>query len=56
MKLAQNQAKAKQHPETELLLTEFFSLFHPRYHPKVITDILKIIQKVSASVLMRYYD
>ena len=25
---------------------------HPRYHPKVIADILKNIQKASASVLM----
>ena len=36
LKLAKNQAKAKQHPEAELLLIENFHLLHPCYHPKLI--------------------
>ena len=30
------QAKAKQHPETELLLFEIIYFFHSSYHPKPI--------------------
>ena len=29
---------------------------HPRYQPKITGDILKTVQKPSASVLMRLYD
>ena len=29
-----NQANAKQHPEAEFLLFEFFHILHPHYHPK----------------------
>ena len=29
---------------------------HSCYHPKVIVDILKSVQKISAPVLMRLYD
>ena len=29
---------------------------HPCYHPKIIGDILKNVQKISASVLMTLYD
>ena len=29
---------------------------HPRYHPKIIGHILKICEKTSVSVLMRFYD
>ena len=43
------QAKAKQHLEAELLLFENV-LLHPRYHPKVIKDIIKNLQKTSTSV------
>ena len=39
MKLAKNQAKAKQHAEAEFLLLMCF--LHPLYQPKLIGDILK---------------
>ena len=39
MKLAKNKAKAKQHPEAELLLFENNWSPHPRYRPKIIGDI-----------------
>ena len=54
--MAKNLAKAKQHPEAEHSLFENYSLFHPRYHPKIIGDILINVQKASASVLMALYD
>ena len=41
LKLAKNQAKAKQHPESELLLFENYSLLSSNL-PKVAGDILKI--------------
>ena len=57
LKLTKNLAKAKQHPEAELLLFENYSLFfHLPYHPKIIGNILKNVQKTSASVLTRLYD
>ena len=49
MKFAQNQAKAKQHPESELLP---FYFLHPRYDPKIIRDIVKHGQKTSTSVFI----
>ena len=36
MKLAENQAQAKQHPEAELLLFKNYSLSLSRYHPKLM--------------------
>ena len=56
LKFAKNQAKGKQHLEAKLLLFEYHWLFHPRYHPKIIGNILKNVQKTGASVLMRLYD
>ena len=50
LKLANNQAKARQHPEVELLLFENYSLFYPRYHPKIVEDILNNLLKTSTSV------
>ena len=41
LKLAKNQANAKQYPEAELLLFENLHILHPRYHPKIIGHILK---------------
>ena len=42
MKLAKNQAKAKQHSETELLLFENYLLSSSMFlHTKIIGDILK---------------
>ena len=45
LKLAKNQAKAKQHPAAEFLLFENFALCYPRYHSKIIGDIIKNVQK-----------
>ena len=48
LKLAKNQAKAKQHPETELLLFENYSLFSSTLSSKnnrIIGDILNKVQK-----------
>ena len=45
MKLAKNQANAKQHSEAELLLFETIHILHPHYHPKIIGHILKNKQK-----------
>ena len=50
LKLANNQGKARQHPEVELLLFENYSLFYPRYHPKIVEDILNNLLKTSTSV------
>ena len=52
-----NQAKAKQHPEAELLLFENYLLSSStlRYHPKIISHILKN-KCVYFSILMRSYD
>ena len=50
LKLANNQAKARQHPEVELLLFENYSLFYPRYYPKIVEDILNNLLKTSTSV------
>ena len=55
LKLAKNQAKAEQHPETEFLLCEI-TFFHPRYHSKIKGDFLKNMEKTTVSVLMRLYD
>ena len=41
LKLTNNQAKAKQHPEAELLLFENYSLSSFMYHPKITADIKK---------------
>ena len=41
LKLARNQANAKQHPEAELLALENYSHYSSRYYPKIIGHILK---------------
>ena len=41
LKLAKNQANAKQHPEAELLLMEIIPILHSRYHPKILGHTLK---------------
>ena len=40
LKLAKNQANAKQHPEAEHLLFENHSLSSLRHHPEIMGDIL----------------
>ena len=62
LKLVKHQGKTKEHREAELLQLESYShpeaehllvdiihLLHPRYHPKII-DILKKLLKTSTSV------
>ena len=49
--IGKSQAKAKKHPETELLLFENYSLFHPLYHLKKMGDILENVQKASDKTL-----
>ena len=49
LKLERNQAKSKQHPEAELLLFENYPLLHPRYHSKLIGNILKNAQKKTST-------
>ena len=39
LKLAKNQAKAKQHPQTKIIC-----FVHLRYHPKIIGQTLKYLQ------------
>ena len=39
-----------------LCYLEIIGFLHSCYHPKVIVDILKNVQKISAPVLMRLYD
>ena len=45
LKLAKKQAKGKQNPEAELLLFENYTLSSLCYHPKLIPDILRNMQK-----------
>ena len=52
LKLAKNQAYAKQHPEAELWLLEIIHILHPSYHPKIIGHTLKISKRTSVSVFM----
>ena len=50
--LGWNWQKIKQNKElseAELLLFENY-LLYPKYHPKIVGDVLKVIQKTSASV------
>ena len=58
IKLTKNQAKAKQHLETELLLFENYSLSSSSLSSKNGRRILysKKCTKTSASVLTRLYD
>ena len=42
LKLAKNQANAKQHPEAKFSLFENYCILRPRYHPRIIGNILKI--------------
>ena len=53
LKLAKNQAKAKQHPEAELLLFENYSLLSSKLSSKNSRRYSKKYTKTSASVLMR---
>ena len=50
LKLAKKQVKAKQHPEAKLLLFENYLLSSfTLYHPELIADIPKNVQKASTS-------
>ena len=47
----------KQHQaEIDKKIKQTFRSFHPRYHPDIIVDILKYVQKTIASVLVRLYN
>ena len=50
LQLAKNQANTKQHLEAKLLLFENYSLSSSTLSSKIIRDILKDAQKVSASI------
>ena len=50
LKLAKNQAKAKQHPEAELLLFENYWISWSTLSSKIIKAILKNVQKTNTSV------
>ena len=56
LKLAKNQAKAKQHSDTELLLFENYLVSPSMLSSKNTADILKNKQKTRVSVLMILYD
>ena len=53
LKLAKNQAKAKQHPEVELFLFENYSILSSKLSSKNSRRYSKKYTKTSASVLMR---
>ena len=53
---AKNQTKAKQHSEAELWLFESYSLSSFILSSKNSRSILKNVQKISASILMKLYD
>ena len=53
LKLAKNQAKAKQHPEVELLLFENYSILSSKLTSKNSRRYSKKYTKTSAPVLMR---
>ena len=50
----------KQHFQSNFRLNfrylEIIHFLHPRYHPKIIGDILKNVQKLIAFLLMTVYD
>ena len=52
--MAKNQGKAKHHSEAKLLLFEIICFLYPSYDTKIVGDILRNIQKTSASVLMTF--
>ena len=45
LKLAKNQANAKQHLRLNFYYLKIIHILHPCYHPKIIEHILKIKQK-----------
>ena len=55
LKLAKNQAKAKQYSEAERHL-KIIHFLHPHYQPRIIGPILKNKQKTVLSVFTRLYD
>ena len=49
MKLAKNQANAKQQPETKFCYLKIIHILHAGYHPKITIHILKKKKKSSVS-------
>ena len=52
--ISKKQAKTNQHPEAENWKLKIIRFLHPHYHLKIIGDVLKNVQKRSASFLMLY--
>ena len=60
LKLARIQANAKQHPEADCHL-KIIHILHPRYHPKMVGQVLKnkkkdkcvCIHKITRLILMK---
>ena len=53
LKLAKNQTKAKHTQRLNFCFLKIICFLPPSYHPKIVGDILKNIQKTSASILMK---
>ena len=49
LKLAKNQAKVKQHPELNFCYLKIVCFLHPHYHPEILGDIIKNVQKITTS-------
>ena len=49
LKLAKNQANAKQQPETKFCYLKIIHILHAGYHPKITIHILKKKKKSSVS-------
>ena len=56
LKLEKNKQKLSNTLRLNIHNLKIIRFFHPCYHPKIIGDIPKNVQKTSASVLMTLYD
>ena len=56
LKLAKIKQKLSNTQRLDFLYLKIIHFFNPSYQPKIIGDILKNVQKTSASVLMTLYD
>ena len=53
LKLAKNQANAKQQPETKFCYLKIIHILHAGYHPKITIHILKKKKKIKCVLFMR---
>ena len=51
-----NLTNAKEHPGDKLFYLKIIHILHPRYHPNIIENILKISKRASFSVFLRLYN